>query len=118
MKEIDKLDIQKIKNDEWNYIKMIYPKAFSKIREWNFSVDSNKNPYDLWLDDKKLYTFFDKEGIYVCPRVDTESEFYVEVWISGCLSYGKHDCINREDAELYGFLYAIYSLERALANER
>jgi hypothetical protein len=109
-----KIDFDRFKNEEWNYIKTIYPKSFSKIREWNFSIDEDNNPYELWFDDQNMYRFFDTKSIYVCPRVNTDNEFYVEVWINGILEFAKHECKDRTEAEVFGFLFAFDYLETKL----
>jgi hypothetical protein len=107
-----KIDFERLVNEEWNYIKLIYPKAFSEIRDWWFSIDDDGNPYNLWLNSK-MYDFFDRMKIFVCPRVDTENEFFVEVWVDGVLLFGERG-EDRSDCELHGFLLAIDYLESKL----
>lgn len=106
------IDFNRLDNEKWNYIKELFPISFLKITEWNFSIDDEYNPYDLWFDDHKMYEFFDSEKIFVCPRVNTENEFYVEVWSDGVLKYEKDGCWDRTEAEIFGFLFAMDLLNK------
>ncbi len=98
------IDYDKLENERWNYIKKLYPKAFNAIRDYNFSVDEEKNPYDLWIGDKQMYYFFDKAGIYVCP-VKTDEDFKVIIHHKELQDLHEH-CKDRYEAELKGFMSA------------
>lgn len=114
--------INKLYNNEdlsWDDIETNFPFTYKEIKDWNFSTDplDNNHPYDLWLDDQKLYEFFDRLNIYVCPRPSKMSSktWWVSVYVQNQEMFTPDECLDdRTQAEIYGFITAIAFLEERL----
>jgi hypothetical protein len=98
---------------DWYIIEYLYPKSFNKFIETMFpnigvvSVSTLKN-FDL----KKLYSFFDKQGIYLILEINHLNDWNFVVkkdnWILSDISITAK---SREEIEEEGFTYCFKKLE-------
>jgi len=103
----------------WSEIKVFFPCTYKEMRSWNFSTDleDDNHPYDLWFDDQKMYEFFDKINVQVCPIPNMNNLWTVTLYTNGvpCAS-SERDFEDRTEAEFYGFIMAFEFSEPIIKN--
>jgi hypothetical protein len=98
---------------DWYIIEYLYPKSFNVFIETMFpnigmvSISTLKN-----FDIKKLYSFFDKQGIYLILEINHLNlwNFVIKKdnWV---LSDGTFTARTREEIEEEGFMHCFKKLE-------
>lgn len=108
-----RVSIKKLRNNDWYYIKNAFPKAFLKIRNWNFSIDKDGNPSELDYLDYKLFGFFDSYNIFVNVKMK-DNEFSTQVIYNDEIISETPFFKKRIEAHEYGFLLATEFLDSIL----
>jgi len=108
-----------IKSMDWYTIEFLYPIAFKRFKERmfpNLGIISISSLY--FYDIKKLYYFFDKEGVYLTTEICKPSQWIFSVSLSNGVVFGLGDCSkqNREDIEVEGFYECFKILDKKMRN--
>jgi hypothetical protein len=100
---------------DWYELEYLFPKAFQRFKESMFPHTglpslSTLNSYDI----KKLYHFFDKEGVYlIVERI--KSSVWVYTITTNDIVLGPGDFqTNREGCEINGFTECYRILDKKL----
>lgn len=104
---------------DWYCIEYLYPRAFVRFNETMFpnvgllSI-STINSYDI----KKLYRFFDKEGIYLTVEMYNPKQWVYNISYNNGMVFGPEQSSkeSREEIESDGFLECFRVLEKKLVN--
>lgn len=105
---------------EWNTIEYIYPLAFKKFVNIMFpntgilTVSSLDN-YDI----KKLYKFFDNEGIYLTVEMYNPRQWVFSISFGNGVVYGpaKESQKTRVECEISGFFESFRLLDKKLTDK-
>lgn len=105
---------------DWYCIEFLYPKAFKRFNEVMFpnvgllSI-STIGTYDL----KKLYRFFDKEGIYLTLEMYNPKQWVFSISLHNGIVFGPTQSSKetREETECDGFFECFRILDKKLMNE-
>lgn len=102
---------------DWYIIEYLYPKSYKKFISTMFpNIGIISTHSLLYFDIKKLYSFFDKEKIYLIIEMDNNRwSFILKInnWIISPCNYNK---LTRESVEDDGFYYCFEQLEKKLNN--
>ena len=106
-----------INDMDWYVIDYLYPKAFirfSKIMFPNTGIPS-LNTLEFF-DNKKLYYFFDGEGIYFIPEIYNSNKwgYIISLQNGFVLSQMSPLKSNREECEIEGFYECFKLLDKIL----
>lgn len=102
---------------EWYTIEFLYPKAFNKFVKTMFpnvgllTVSTLEN-YDI----KKLYKFFDEEGIYLTLEMYNPHQWVCSISLENGIVFGPtiESRTTREDCETEGFFECFRILEKIM----
>ncbi len=105
---------------DWYSVEYLYPKAFKRFNDIMFpnvgvlSI-STIGGYDL----KKLYRFFDKEGIYLTVEMYNPKQWVFTISLNNGIVFvpTQSSKENREEIEKDGFFECFRILEKKLINE-
>jgi hypothetical protein len=104
---------------DWYSAEYLFPKAFKRFGEVMFPYVgivslSTLECYDI----KKLYQFFDKEGVYLTIEMYNPHQWVFSVSLQNGIVFGptQESKTSREDIELDGFLECFRILEKKLEN--
>jgi hypothetical protein len=105
---------------DWYMIDFLHPSAFKRFTEVMFPNIgvislSTLNAYDV----KKLYQFFDKEGIFLTTEVYNANQWVFSVSLDNGTVFGPaHESkTNRDDIEFEGFLECFRILEKKIKDK-
>jgi len=102
---------------DWYIVKFLYPHAFNKFLETSFPNTGIVSLSTLLLyDNKKLYSFFDKEGIFlIVERYHTSLWNYnISLKNGVCFGFGGGSKKSREEVEDEGFSECFAVLDKLL----
>jgi hypothetical protein len=102
---------------DWYIIEYLYPFAFEKFICSMFPNVGVVSIYTLTLyDHKKLYKFFDKEGIYLNIEMYNPSQWVFSVSLQNGTVFGPTQSSKptREEVEIDGFFECFKLLEKKL----
>ena len=105
---------------DWYLVKYLYPFAFTRFVENFFPNIGIESLTTLELFDiKKLYHFFDKEGIYLTVEMYSKENWDFCLSLSNGINMGpsKETKKSREEIECDGFIECFRFLEKKI-NER
>lgn len=108
-----------IKNMDWYTIEFLYPIAFKRFKERMFPNLGIISLSSLCLYDiKKLYYFFDKEGVYLTTEMYKPSQWVFSISMSCGIVFGIGGSSkpNREDIETDGFYECFKILDKKMRN--
>ena len=105
---------------DWYCVDYLYPKAFKRFNSAMFpnigllSI-STIGTYDL----KKLYRFFDKEGIFLTVEMYSPKQWIFTISLNNGTVFGptQFSKETREEAEVDGFFECFRMLEKRLSDE-
>ena len=102
---------------DWYEIEFLYPIAFKRFKERMFPNLGIISLSSLCLYDiKKLYYFFDKEGVYLTTEMYKPNQWIFSISIS-CgvvLGIGGMSKPNREETEIEGFYECFKILDKKM----
>lgn len=105
---------------DWYLIEYLYPAAFNKFKEIMFPNAGilSLSTLDLY-DNKKLFYFFDKQGIYLGVEVLQPNQWIYSVSLKNGIVYGpKQESKNsRDEIEIEGFTECFRILDNILRNK-
>lgn len=102
---------------DWYTIKYLFPNAFAKFAEVMFPNVGIESISTLeYFDIKKLYHFFDKEGIYLTVEMYTKNDwdFCISIHSNVNFSSSKERKRTREEIEIDGFTECFRFLEKKI----
>lgn len=105
---------------DWYTIKYLYPNAFNRFAETMFPNVGIESISTLeYYDIKKLYHFFDKEGIFLTVEMYTKSDWDFCISLLNGFSFGpsKERKKSREEIEYDGFVECFRFLEKRMKEE-
>lgn len=102
---------------DWYTVEYLYPKAFKKFSTVMFPNVGVISTSTLNLyDQKKLYRFFDKEGIYLNIEMYNPNQwgYSISFYNGTVISPSQFSKPNREETECEGFIECFKLLEKTL----
>ncbi len=109
-----------IKNMDWYVVEYLYPNAFNRFKATMFPNMGVISISTLGLyDSKKLYQFFDKEGVYLTIEMYTPSQWVFSVSLKNGIVFGptQDSKTTREETETEGFLECFKILDKLIKNK-
>ena len=104
---------------DWYTVEYLYPNGFKKFTEKMFPYVgvvslTTLESYDI----KKLYNFFDKEGIYLTIEMYNPNQWVFSISLQNGIVLGPDQSSksNREEIEYDGFLECFKLLNKKLEN--
>lgn len=103
---------------DWYCIDYLYPRAFSRFRDVMFPNVGIISISTLeFYDIKKLYGFFDKEGIYLTTEMYGKDQWGCTISVAGIIiGLGDDSMRTREQIEGVGFMECFKLLDKRLYN--
>ena len=106
-----------MKNMDWYTIEFLYPESFKKFVVIMFpnlgilSVSTLEN-YDI----KKLYSFFDREGVYLNIEITNQNQCLYSISLSNGAVFGPTQSwkSNRDEVEVDGFSECFKLLDKKI----
>ena len=102
---------------DWYVIEYLYPTAFNKFKTIMFPNVGVLSLSTLGLyDTKKLYQFFDKEGIFLTIELYKPSQWVYNISLKNGVVFGPSQSSSptREESESEGFLECFKMLEKII----
>lgn len=102
---------------DWYIIEYLYPVAFCRFKEIMFPNVGVISLSTLGLyDSKKLYQFFDKEGVYLNTEIYNPNQWVHTISLKNGIVFGpSQDSVGtREECENGGFLECFKILDKIL----
>ena len=102
---------------DWYIIEYLYPKAFKRFSESMFPNVGVLSISTLYLyDNKKLYQFFDKQGVYLTVERLGEMQWLYSISLKNGIVYGpkQESKSSREEIETDGFNECFKTLDKLL----
>jgi hypothetical protein len=102
---------------DWYVIEYLYPNAFNKFKTTMFPNVGILSISTLgFYDSKKLYQFFDKEGVYLTIEMYTPSQWVFSISLKNGIVFGptQDSTPTREETETDGFLECFKILDKIL----
>ena len=103
---------------DWYVINYLYPQAFKKFSDIMFPNVGVPSLNTLqFFDAKKLYQFFDKEGIYLTTEMYNPNQWVFNISLQNGIVLGPMKCSspNREECEVNGFVECFKLLDKILS---
>jgi len=100
---------------DWYSIEYLFPKAFKRFAEVMFPNVGLLSLNTLeFYDTKKLYQFFDKEGLYLTLEMYNPNQFVFSISLHNGVIFGptQNSKPTREETELDGFLECFRILDK------
>lgn len=104
---------------DWYTIDYLYPKALKKFAEKMFpNVGVPSISILQCYDNKKLYQFFDKEGVYLNIEMYNPHQWVFSISLYNGVVFGptQYSKTNREETENEGFLECFKILDKILCD--
>lgn len=105
---------------DWYVIEYLYPVAFNKFKETMFPNVGVISLSTLGLyDSKKLYQFFDKEGVYLTIEIYNPNQWVFSISLKNGIVFGPYQesTTTREECENGGFLESFKILDKILRDK-
>lgn len=105
---------------DWYSIKYLFPNAFGKFAETMFPNVGIESISTLeYFDVKKLYHFFDREGIFLTVEMYTKNDWDFCISLSNGMSFitSKERKRTREEIEQDGFNECFRFLEKKIKED-
>ena len=102
---------------DWYVINYLYPKAFERFAELMFpNVGVISLSTLKFYDARKLYQFFDKEGVYMTTEMYNPNQWVFTVSLHNGIVFGPMQCSrqNRDECELDGFVECFKILDKLI----
>lgn len=102
---------------DWYVVEYLYPNAFKRFTDVMFPNVGVLSISTLGLyDSKKLYQFFDKEGVYLTIEMYTPSQWVFTISLRNGVVFGptQESKITREETETEGFTECFRILDKKL----
>ncbi len=102
---------------DWYVIEYLYPTAFNKFKATMFPNVGVLSLSTLGLyDSKKLYQFFDKEGIFLTIEIYKPSQWVHTISLKNGIVFGpsQNSSSSREECENDGFLECFKTLDKIM----
>jgi hypothetical protein len=102
---------------DWYVIEYLFPSAFKKFKETMFPNVGVLSLVTLELyDNKKLYQFFDKQGIYLNIEMLNLYQWVFSISLKNGIVYGpsQESRQTREESEIDGFFDCFKLLDRQI----
>lgn len=102
---------------DWYIIQYLYPKAFIRFSESMFPNVGVLSISTLNLyDNKKLYQFFDKQGVFLTVERLGEEQWLYSISLKNGIVYGpkQESKTSREEIEIDGFNECFKILDKLL----
>ena len=102
---------------DWYVIEYLYPVAFERFKSVMFPNVGVISLSTLWLyDSKKLYQFFDKEGVYLTIEMYNPNQWVFSVSLKNGVIFGptQDSLSTRDETEVEGFLECFKILDKKL----
>lgn len=106
---------------DWYIVKFLYPNAYERFCDMMFPNTGVVSIFTLsCYDNKKLYSFFDKEGIFlIIERYHTSYWNYnISLQNGICFGFGSGSKKTREEVEEEGFLECFGVLDKLLMKKK
>ena len=100
---------------DWYSIEYLFPKAFKRFAEVMFPNVGLLSLNTLeFYDTKKLYQFFDKEGLYLTLEMYNPNQWVFSISLHNGVIFGptQNSKPTREETELGGFLECFRILDK------
>jgi hypothetical protein len=104
---------------DWYSIKFLYPFAFDKFTEVMFpNIGIESLSTLVFFDIKRLYSFFDKEGIYLIIEMYNKDNWNYCMSLSNGFAFSpsKKNSATRNEVEHDGFFECFRFLEKKLVD--
>jgi hypothetical protein len=105
---------------DWYVVEYLYPKAFKKFSDVMFpNLGILTTSSLMYYDIKKLYGFFDKQGIYLTIEYYNPNQWYYSISLNNgsVFSNTNNSIIDREISETEGFMECFKMLDNKLRKE-
>ena len=105
---------------DWYVIEYLYPNAFSKFKTTMFPNVGILSISTLgFYDSKKLYQFFDKEGVYLNVEMYNPHQWVFTISLSNGIVFGptQDSKKNREDVEYAGFVECFKIMDKIIRDK-
>lgn len=102
---------------DWYTVEYLYPNALSKFKERMFpNVGVLSLSTLLYYDNKRLYQFFDKEGVYLSIEMYNPHQWVFSISLHNGIVFGptQESKKTREGAEEDGFFECFRVLEKLI----
>jgi hypothetical protein len=102
---------------DWYVVEYLFPSAFKKFKEVMFPNVGVLSLVTLELyDNKKLYQFFDKQGIYLNIEMLNVHQWVFSISLKNGIVYGptQDSRYTREESELDGFFDCFRILDKQI----
>ena len=102
---------------DWYVIEYLYPVAFERFKSVMFPNVGVISLSTLGLyDSKKLYQFFDKEGVYLTVEMYNPHQWVFTISLKNVIVFGptQDSRTNREETETDGFLECFKILNKII----
>lgn len=102
---------------DWYTIEFLYPESFKKFVQFMFPNVGLLSISTLeYFDIKKLYKFFDKEGIFLTIEMYNPHQWVFNISLGNGIVFGsfKESKSNREETECDGFHECFKLLDKKL----
>ena len=102
---------------DWYTINYLYPKAYKRFADKMFpNVGVPSISILQCYDNKKLYQFFDKEGVYLNIEMYNPNQWVFSISLTNGIVFGpaQYSKINREETENEGFYECFKILDKIL----
>jgi hypothetical protein len=106
---------------EWYTIEYLYPNSFKKFVDKMFPNVGLLSLSTLeYYDTKKLYRFFDEEGVYLTIEMYNPHQWVFSVSLDNGIVFGptKESRKTREETECEGFLECFKILDRKIKDKK
>jgi hypothetical protein len=105
---------------DWYTINYLYPKSFERFSNVMFPNVGVVSLSTLeFYDSKKLYQFFDKEGVYLNVEMYNPHQWVFSVSLSNGIVFGptQESKKNREDVEYDGFVECFKIMDKIIRDK-
>jgi hypothetical protein len=105
---------------DWYTIEFLYPKSFKRFTEKMFPNLGILSLSTLCCYDmKKLYHFFDREGVYLTTEMYNPHQWVFTISLNNGIVFGptQDSRTNREDCECDGFCECFRVLDKKLRDK-
>ena len=102
---------------DWYVIEYLYPTAFQRFKDTMFPNVGVISLSTLGLyDSKKLYQFFDKEGVYLTVEMYNPYQWVFTISLKNGIVFGptQESKVTREETETDGFIECFRILDKKL----
>lgn len=105
---------------EWYVVEYLYPKAFKRFSDVMFpNIGIISTSLLKFYDVKKLYGFFDKQGLYLTIEYYSPNQWFFSISQKNgsVFSNSKNSMENRELTEIEGFMECFKMLDNKLKKQ-